>query len=126
MFREFKKFALKGNVMDMAIGVIMGAAFGKIVSSIVTDIIMPPIGLLLGGVDFSKFTIVIKQATEITPVVTINYGIFINSVVDFIIIALSVFLVIRQLNKFKKEAKAEEDPAEEIILLREIRDSLKK
>ena len=126
MFREFKKFALKGNVMDMAIGVIMGAAFGKIVSSIVTDIIMPPIGLLLGGVDFSKFTLVIKQATEMTPAVTINYGIFINSIVDFLIIALSIFLVIRQLNKFKKQAKAEEDPSEEILLLREIRDSLKK
>lgn len=132
MFKEFKKFALKGNVMDMAIGVIIGGAFGKIVSSIVSDIIMPPIGWLLGGLDLSKFAITIKQATETTTAITINYGIFINTVVDFLIISLSIFLVIRQINKFKKETRedtkeeAKETTPEEIILLREIRNSLKK
>ena len=127
MLKEFKKFAMQGNVMDMAVGVIIGAAFGKIVSSLVTDIIMPPIGVLTGGVDFTKLTMTIKKATDVAEAVTINYGIFINTIIDFIIIALAIFLVIRQLNKLKKKEEAKPaEPAEEIVLLREIRDSLKK
>ena len=127
MFKEFKKFALKGNVMDMAIGVIIGGAFGKIVSSIVSDIILPPFGLLLGGVNFSKFAITLKHATETAPAVTLNYGAFIDTIVNFLIISSSIFLVIHQLNKLKKKEEEKPiPPAEEILLLREIRDSLKK
>jgi large conductance mechanosensitive channel len=131
MLKEFKDFAVKGNVVDMAIGIIIGGAFGKIVSSFVSDVIMPPIGLLLGGIDFSRFSLVLKRASEGTEAVTLNYGTFVNTVVDFLIIALSIFLVIKQLNRLKKkEEKKEEkkpaEPSEEILLLREIRDSLKK
>lgn len=127
MFKEFKKFAIKGNVMDMAVGVVIGAAFGKIVTSLVKDIIMPPIGLMSGGVDFSKLTIILKNATETTEAVTLNYGIFINTIIDFLIISFSIFFIIKQLERFKKkeEAKQKED-TEEIKLLRQIRDSLKK
>ena len=124
--QEFKSFAIKGNVVDMAIGIIIGTAFGKIVSSLVADIIMPPIGVITGGIDFSDLSIVLKNATETTQAVTLNYGLFINSVIDFIIIALSIFFVIKQLNRLKK--KEEEKPTqipEDIQLLREIRDSLK-
>ena len=130
MLQEFKKFAIKGNVMDMAVGVIIGAAFGKIVSSAVSDIIMPPIGILLGGVDFSKLAITLKKATETAEAVTINYGVFANAVIDFVIIAFVIFIVIKQINRLK--TKEEEKPAEpaappeDILLLREIRDSLKK
>jgi len=127
MFQEFKKFALKGNVMDMAVGVVIGAAFGKIVSSFVSDIIMPPIGVLTGGVDFSKLTITLKEASEGVEAVTINYGMFINTVLDFLIIALAIFMVIKQMNKMKKKEEAKPaEPTEDIVLLREIRDSLKK
>ncbi len=127
MLKEFKAFAMRGNVMDMAVGVVIGAAFGKIVSSLVTDIIMPPIGVLTGGVDFTKLAITIRQATETAEAVTINYGIFINTIIDFIIIALAIFIIIKQLNKLKKkEEEKPTEPAEEVILLREIRDSLKK
>lgn len=127
MFKEFKEFAMKGNVIDMAVGIIIGAAFGNIVASLVKDIIMPPIGLLLGGIDFTSFIIVLKKATIITPAVTINYGVFINTIINFLIIALAIFLVIKQINRFKKkeEAKPVVTP-EEVVLLREIRDSLKK
>ncbi|MFH1947453.1 MAG: large-conductance mechanosensitive channel protein MscL [Candidatus Magasanikbacteria bacterium] len=124
---EFKKFAMKGNVMDMAIGVIIGAAFGKIVSSLVSDIIMPPIGWLTGGVDFSKLIFTLKQVSDTAPAITINYGLFINTIIDFIIIAFSIFIVIRQINKFKKkEEQKPSEPNEEVLLLREIRDNLKK
>jgi large conductance mechanosensitive channel len=128
MFKEFKEFALKGNVMDMAIGIIIGGAFGKIVSSFVTDIIMPPIGILLGGVDFSKLAIILKPASEGVEAVAINYGLFLNTIIDFIIITLAIFIVIKQLNKLKKEEAPEEPtaPTEDIVLLQEIRDSLKK
>jgi len=125
--QEFKNFAIKGNVIDMAIGIIIGTAFGKIVSSLVSDVIMPPIGIITGGIDFADLSILLKSATETTQAVTLNYGLFINSVIDFVIIALSIFFVIKHLNKFKK--KKEEKPtqtSEEIQLLREIRDSLKK
>lgn len=127
MLKEFKEFAMKGNVMDLAVGVIIGAAFGKIVDSLVKDVIMPPIGLLLGGVDFSDKMAVLKAATETNPAVTLNYGLFINAIISFLIIAFSIFVIIKQMNRFKKtpEAKAAE-PTEEVKLLREIRDSLKK
>ena len=127
MFKEFKEFALKGNILDLAIGVIIGTAFGKIISSLVTDIIMPPIGLLLGGIDFSQLAVTLKQATDNAQAVTINYGLFINSVIDFVIIAFVIFMLIKSMNKFKKkEAAVPVKSAEEIVLLREIRDSLKK
>lgn len=130
MLKEFKEFAMKGNVVDLAIGVIIGGSFGKIVTSLVNDIIMPPIGIILGGINFSPFAITLKAATDNAPAVTLNYGMFINTVLDFLIIAFVIFLIIKQLNKFKKK----EDPAkspkaetpEEIKLLREIRDNLKK
>ena len=127
MLQEFKKFAIRGNVMDMAVGIIIGAAFGKIVSSFVADIIMPPIGILLGGVDFSNLTITLKKASEGVAAVTINYGVFINTVLDFVIIAFAIFIVIKQINRLKKkEEEKPAEPAEDIVLLREIRDSLKK
>jgi large conductance mechanosensitive channel len=127
MLKEFKEFAIKGNVLDMAIGIIIGAAFGKIVSSFVTDVIMPPIGLLLGGVNFSNLAIVLKKATETASAVSLNYGLFINTIIDFVIISFTIFIVVKQINKFKK--KEGEKPAqlsEEVLLLREIRNSLKK
>lgn len=126
IIKEFKKFAVQGNVIDMAVGVVIGTAFGKIVSSLVTDIIMPPIGLLTGGIDFTHLAFTLKKATDETPAVAIHYGLFINTILDFVIIAFCIFMVIKQLNRFKKQ---EETPAqatpEEVLLLREIRDSLK-
>lgn len=127
MLQEFKKFAIKGNVIDMAVGLVIGVAFGKIVSSFVADIIMPPMGILMGGVDFSNLEITLKEASEGVEAVTINYGVFINTMIDFVIIAFAIFIVVRQINKLKK--KEEEKPvktSEDILLLREIRDSLKK
>ncbi len=130
MLKEFKKFAIRGNVVDMAVGVIIGAAFGKIVSSFVKDVIMPPIGVLTGGVDFSSLAITLKKTSGDVAAVTINYGLFINTVIDFAIIAFVIFIVIKQIEKLKKkEAQKPEEPkkeAEEIILLREIRDFLKR
>lgn len=128
-FGEFKTFINRGNVMDMAIGIIIGAAFGKIVTEFVNKVLMPPIGLLLGGLDFSSYAITLKEATAESPAVLLSYGAFINAVIDFIIVAFAIFLVIKALNKFKK--KQEEAPApppapsEEVILLTEIRDLLK-
>ena len=130
MLKEFKTFAMRGNVMDMAIGIIIGGAFGKIVSSFVADVIMPPIGILLGGVDFSNLAITLKQGTEGVAPVTINYGVFINTVIDFVIIAFAIFLAIKAMNSMKK--KEEEKPAappapsKEEVLLTEIRDELRK
>lgn len=104
MIKEFRDFAVKGNVVDMAVGIIIGAAFGKIVSSLVSDVIMPPIGLLLGNVDFSSLTLVLKEATETTPAITVKYGLFINTIIDFVIVALAIFLVIKQMNRLKQPA----------------------
>jgi len=106
MIKEFKEFAMKGNVMDMAVGIIIGAAFGKIVSSLVGDVIMPPIGLLMGNVDFSSLAYTLKEATNSSPAVTIKYGLFINTIIDFVIVAFAIFLVIKQLNRLKKPAPA--------------------
>jgi large conductance mechanosensitive channel len=106
MLKEFKEFAMKGNVVDLAVGVIIGGAFGKIVSSLVTDIIMPPIGILLGNVNFSDLKVVLKEGNETVKAVTLNYGVFINSIVDFVIVAFSIFMVVRTMNKLKKKEVA--------------------
>jgi len=127
---EFKAFALKGNVVDMAVGIIIGVAFGRIVSSVVADLIMPPIGLLVGGVNFTDLKVILKAATETNPAVTWNYGNFLQVTFDFLIVAFSVFMVIKALNTTKrKEAVAPTVPApptKEETLLMEIRDLLKK
>ncbi len=138
MIAEFREFAVKGNVVDMAVGIIIGGAFGTIVKSLVSDIIMPPIGLLLGGVDFSDLFIVLSgdrdyaslaEATE-AGAATLNYGLFINNVVSFLIVAFAVFLLVKVVNQLKRKEEAAAPPPvappEEVILLREIRDSLKR
>jgi len=106
ILREFKEFAMRGNVMDMAVGIIIGAAFGKIVSSLVNDVIMPPIGLLLGNVDFSQLAITLKAKTAASEAVTLNYGVFINTVLDFVIVAFAIFIMIKQINRFKRKEEA--------------------
>ena len=130
MMKEFKDFAMKGNVMDMAIGIIIGAAFGKIVSSFVGDVLMPPIGMLMGGVDFSSLSWVIKEATETAAAVTVNYGVFINTMIDFLIVAFAIFMVVKGMNSAKKKEEAKPaappKPSEEVLLLQDIRDALKK
>lgn len=103
MLKEFKDFAVRGNVVDMAVGIVVGAAFGKIVSSFVKDMLMPPIGLLLGNVDFSSFSLVLREKTATAEAVTINYGVFINTVLDFAIVAFAIFLLIRQMNRLKRQ-----------------------
>ncbi len=129
MMKEFKDFAMRGNVVDMAVGIIIGGAFGKIVSSLVNDVIMPPIGLLLGGVDFSNLLFTLQEAAGDVPAVTLKYGVFVNTVIDFVIVAFAIFMVIRGMNKMKK--KQEEAPAappappKQEVLLGEIRDLLK-
>jgi large conductance mechanosensitive channel len=137
MLKEFKDFAMKGNVLDMAIGVIIGGAFGKIISSLVSDLLMPPIGLLLGGVDFTGLFLTLSGTTQPSLVAakaagapTINYGVFLQTVFDFIIIAFAVFLLVKQVNRFKKEAPPAPPappagPTNEEKLLMEIRDALK-
>jgi large conductance mechanosensitive channel len=102
MLKEFKEFAMKGNVVDMAVGIIIGAAFGKIVSSLVNDVLMPPIGVLLGNVDFSNLAFTIKEQSGDVPAVAIRYGVFINSIIDFIIVAFAIFIVIKQINRLKR------------------------
>jgi len=119
--KEFKEFVAKGNMMDLAIGIIIGVAFGKVISSLVTDVIMPPIGLLIGGIDFSKIIVPLNSTTAI------NIGLFINTIIEFIIIALAIFIMIKMINKLKKKEEAKPAaPSEEVVLLRQIRDSLKK
>lgn len=139
ILQEFRDFAVKGNMIDMAVGIIIGGAFGKIVTSLVSDIIMPPIGLLMGGVNFTEWNVVLREAVmdasgaEITPALTLNYGNFIQVLLDFLIIALAIFFVIRGINKMKalSAKKKEETPAappaptKEELLLTEIRDLLK-
>jgi large conductance mechanosensitive channel len=104
MVKEFRDFAMKGNVVDMAVGIIIGAAFGKIVSSLVSDVIMPPIGMMMGNVDFSSLAFTLKDATDSTPEVAIKYGLFINTIIDFVIVAFAIFLVIKQMNRLKGPA----------------------
>ena len=130
---EFKKFAMRGNMIDMAVGIIVGAAFGTVVNSLVNDVIMPPIGMLLGGVDFSDLAVTIKHATPDVPAVAIKYGAFLNTVVSFLIVAFSVFMIVRTINRLdhlRKHAPTPDAPppaptAEE-KLLTEIRDILKR
>ena len=136
--KEFKDFAMRGNVMDMAVGVIIGGAFGKIVSSLVSDVIMPPIGVLVGGIDFTDLKLTLKDAAtdaagNIIPAVTINYGNFIQTTIDFIIVAFSIFLMIKAINSLHKKKETTETappappaPTKEEELLTEIRDLLKK
>jgi large conductance mechanosensitive channel len=102
MLKEFKDFAMKGNVVDMAVGIIIGAAFGKIISSLVNDVIMPPIGVLLGNVDFSSLAITLRQKSGDVPAVALRYGLFVNTVIDFVIVAFAIFIVIKQMNRLKK------------------------
>jgi len=127
--KEFKEFAMKGNVVDMAVGIIIGVAFGKIVSSFVGDVIMPPLGLLIGGVDFSDMVITLKAASEGVAAVTLNYGKFIQTVFDFTIVALAIFIAVKVMNKLKKTEEAAPaappEPSAEEKLLTEIRDLLK-
>ncbi len=106
MIQEFKKFAMKGNVLDMAVGIIIGAAFGGIITSLVKDVIMPPIGILLGGVDFSSFAFVLKEAAGDAPAVSMNYGVFINTIINFLIVAFAIFMLIKGVNKTKKKETA--------------------
>ena len=128
MMTEFKEFAMRGNVVDMAVGIVIGGAFGKIVSSFVADVLMPPLGLLLGNVDFSDRAAVLKAATEEVEAVTLNYGAFIQTVIDFVIIAFAIFLVIKAMNSLKKKEEETPDeppkPSKEVQLLTEIRDAL--
>lgn len=127
MLKEFKAFAMRGNVVDLAVGLVIGAAFGKIVTSFVNDVLMPPIGLLLGGVDFSDLRVTLKSAVGEDPAVTLNYGMFIQTVVDFTIVAFAIFLVVKAMNKLKrKEEAAPAAPPAEVQLLTEIRDLLKR
>jgi large conductance mechanosensitive channel len=134
MLKEFREFAMRGNVLDMAIGVIIGGAFGKIVSSLVSDVLMPPIGLLLGKVDFSSLFLNLSgmpqpslAAAKAAGAPTLNYGVFLQSVFDFIIIAFVIFMLVKQVNRFKKEAPPAlpAGPTNEEKLLMEIRDALK-
>jgi large conductance mechanosensitive channel len=139
MLDEFRKFAVRGNVVDVGVGIIIGAAFGKIIDSLVKDLIMPPIGLLLGRVDFANLFFVLKQGAAPAPylsveaaqkagAVTLNYGVFVNTCISFVIIAFAVFLLIRTINKIREAEAPEAPPAtpEDILLLREIRDALRK
>ena len=128
--QEFKEFALKGNVMDMAVGIIIGAAFGKIVDSIVKDVMMPPLGLAIGGIDFSNMEWVIKASDAAHPAVALKYGLFLNAMVSFVIVAFAIFMIVKGMNTLKKKEAAEPTlppvPSKEEILLGEIRDILKR
>lgn len=128
LLKEFRDFAMRGNVVDLAVGVIIGAAFGKIVSSLVANIIMPPLGLLIGGVDFKQFSWVLKPAEGNTPAVVMEYGVFIQTVFDFVIVAFAIFIAIKLMNKLHKKKEVEKPapkPTNEEVLLTEIRDLLK-
>ena len=130
IIQEFKQFAMRGNVMDMAIGIIIGAAFGKIISSVVADVIMPPIGLLIGGVDFSDLAFTLKAAEGDSPAVMLKIGVFINTIIDFLIIAFAIFMVVKGINSMKKKEKekptAPPPPTKSEVLLEEIRNELRK
>ena len=137
MFNEFKKFAMRGNVVDMAVGIVIGAAFGKIVASFVKDILMPPIGMLMGGVDFGNMFVTLGDGAFATlaeaqeaGAATINYGVFINTLLDFLIVAFAIFMVVRAMNNMKKKEEAAPKPppapSKEEVLLGEIRDALKR
>ncbi len=132
MLNEFKKFAVKGNMLDMAVGIVIGAAFGTIVKSLVSDILMPPLGILMGGMKFSELKLTLKEAVMegdkvLTEAVTINYGTFIDNIIAFLIVAFALFMVVKGMNKFKeKEEEKPAAPPKQEVLLEEIRDLLKK
>ena len=130
MLQEFKAFAMRGNVVDMAVGIVVGGAFGKITTSFVGDVLMPPIGLLLGGMDFSDLSVTLKAATAESPAVALKYGAFINTVLDFLIIAFAIFLVVKAMSAMRREAPAAPPappaPTKEQVLLTEIRDALQR
>lgn len=131
MASEFRDFIARGNVVDLAVGVVIGAAFGKIVTTLVDKVIMPPVGMAIGGVDFAKLGIVLKQATvdaagKEVPAVVMAYGELINALIQFVIIAFAIFLVVKAINRMRKPVDAPAAPAEEVLLLREIRDALKR
>jgi large conductance mechanosensitive channel len=130
LFSEFKQFAMRGNVIDMAVGIIIGGAFTPIVNSLVNDVIMPPVGMLLGGVDFSELAVTIRHATETSGAVMIKYGVFINTIITFLIVAFAVFMLIKGVNRLshhkKEEPAAPPAPTADQQLLTEIRDLLKK
>jgi large conductance mechanosensitive channel len=129
MAQEFKAFAMRGNVVDMAVGIVIGGAFGKIVSSFVNDVLMPPIGMLLGGIDFSSFALTLKEKVGDADAVTLNYGAFVNTVIDFVIVAFAIFMVIKVMNAAKKKEEeapaAPPAPSKQEVLLTEIRDALR-
>ena len=136
MWREFHEFAMRGNVIDLAVGIIIGAAFTTIVNSLVNDLIMPPLGLLIGGVDFTNFFVTLKggshptlEAAKAAGAVTMNYGLFINAVIRFVIVAFAIFILVKQINRLKREEPAAEpppsEPSRQEVLLAEIRDLLK-
>ena len=130
LIKEFKEFSVKGNMMDMAVGIIIGAAFGKVVTSLVTDVLMPPLGVVVGGVDFTGLAITLKQAAGSAPAVTLNYGKFIQALIDFTIIAFAMFIAIKAINQLKRKEEAAPSvpvkPSNEGVLLTEIRDLLKR
>jgi len=130
LIKEFKEFSVKGNMMDMAVGIIIGAAFGKVVTSLVTDVLMPPLGVVVGGVDFTGLAITLKQAAGSAPAVTLNYGKFIQALIDFTIIAFAMFIAIKAINQLKRKEEAAPSvpvkPSNEEVLLTEIRDLLKR
>jgi len=143
MFKEFREFAMRGNVVDMAVGIILGGAFGIIAKTLVSDVLMPPIGLMLGGVDFSNLFTVLKDGAEVAApyatladaqaagAVTMNWGVFLNTVINFLIVAFAVFMVVKALNAAKRKEETEEEaapeaPPEDVVLLREIRDALQR
>ncbi len=128
LIKEFREFAMRGNVVDMAVGIIVGGAFGKITSSLVSDVIMPPVGMIVGGVDFSSLAVTLQPATENHAAVKVSYGLFLNTVIDFIIISFVIFLLIKGLNALRREqpaAAAPPPPSREVVLLTEIRDALR-
>lgn len=139
MFKEFKEFAVKGNMVDMAVGIMIGAAFGAIITSLVNDVIMPPVGLMLGGLDFSSLFIVLKEGATAGPyltveeaktagAVTLNYGLFFNALISFILIAIVLFMMVKGMNNLRRKAESDDSPVEppqEVKLLTEIRDALK-
>lgn len=129
LIKEFKEFAMRGNVVDLAVGVIIGGAFGKVTTSLVNDVLMPPIGMVLGKVDFKDLKVVIVQGTDTVKEVAISYGAFINTLIDFTIVAFALFMVIKAMNTLKKKEAAAPTPAAtpaDVLLLTEIRDLLKK
>jgi large conductance mechanosensitive channel len=130
LVKEFREFAVKGNVVDMAVGIIIGAAFSKIVSSLVADVVMPPLGYLIGGVNFSHMQIVLREASETLPAVTLKYGVFLQAILDFLIVAMAVFALIKMINRLKRQQAAAPppvpaEPPRQELLLAEIRDLLK-